>query len=66
VLKATQRQEAVYNLAAQTAVTLSVANPRSDFQINALGTFCGTSRIGVREGSERLVAWVRGDRELFS
>jgi CDP-paratose 2-epimerase len=39
VLKAMQGQEAVYHLAAQTAVTTSVADPRSDFEINALGTF---------------------------
>jgi CDP-paratose 2-epimerase len=29
----------VIHLAAQTAVTFSVANPREDFEINALGTF---------------------------
>lgn len=39
VLKAMQGQEALYHLAAQTAVTTSVADPRSDFEINALGTF---------------------------
>lgn len=32
-------QEAVYHLAAQTAVTTSVSDPRPDFEINALGTF---------------------------
>jgi CDP-paratose 2-epimerase len=31
--------EAVYHLAAQTAVTTSVVRPREDFEINALGTF---------------------------
>jgi len=31
--------EAIYQLAAQVAVTTSVANPREDFEINALGTF---------------------------
>ncbi len=31
--------DAVYHLAAQVAVTTSVANPREDFEINALGTF---------------------------
>ena len=30
---------AIYHLAAQVAVTTSVANPREDFEINALGTF---------------------------
>jgi CDP-paratose 2-epimerase len=39
VLKAMQGQETVYHLAAQTAVTTSVADPRFDFEINALGTF---------------------------
>src|SRR3990170_2931640 len=29
----------IYHLAAQVAVTTSVANPRNDFQINAIGTF---------------------------
>lgn len=32
-------QQAVYHLAAQTAVTTSVTDPRPDFEINALGTF---------------------------
>ena len=31
--------EAIIHLAAQVAVTTSVINPRSDFEINALGTF---------------------------
>lgn len=31
-------QEAIYHLAAQTAVTASVVDPRLDFEINALGT----------------------------
>ena len=39
VLRAMEGQEAIYHLAAQTAVTTSVADPRSDFEINALGTF---------------------------
>jgi len=36
---ATEGAEAVYHLAAQTAVTTSVTDPRPDFEINALGTF---------------------------
>jgi CDP-paratose 2-epimerase len=32
-------RSAVYHLAAQTAVTTSVTDPRPDFEINALGTF---------------------------
>jgi CDP-paratose 2-epimerase len=31
--------DVVYHMAAQVAVTTSVANPREDFEINALGTF---------------------------
>ncbi|MBI3961505.1 MAG: GDP-mannose 4,6-dehydratase, partial [Deinococcus sp.] len=31
--------DVVYHLAAQVAVTTSVANPREDFEVNALGTF---------------------------
>jgi CDP-paratose 2-epimerase len=32
-------QQVIYHLAAQTAVTTSVTEPRPDFEINALGTF---------------------------
>jgi len=39
ILAAAAGQEAVYHLAAQTAVTTSVTDPRTDFEINALGTF---------------------------
>jgi CDP-paratose 2-epimerase len=38
-LAAAAGQEAIYHLAAQTAVTTSVTDPRPDFEINALGTF---------------------------
>jgi nucleoside-diphosphate-sugar epimerase len=36
---AIEGQEVVYHLAGQVAVTTSVANPRDDFEVNALGTF---------------------------
>lgn len=36
---AAARPDVVLHLAAQVAVTTSVANPREDFEINALGTF---------------------------
>lgn len=36
---AAKGHHAIYHLAAQVAVTTSVANPREDFEINALGTF---------------------------
>jgi CDP-paratose 2-epimerase len=39
ILRATAGQEAIYHLASQTAVTTSVTDPRTDFEINALGTF---------------------------
>ena len=38
VLEAAAGQGAIYHLAAQTAVTTSVSDPRTDFEINALGT----------------------------
>ena len=38
IVGASDRQEAIYHLAAQTAVTASVVDPRLDFEINALGT----------------------------
>lgn len=38
MIAATRGQEAVFHLAAQVAVTTSIANPREDFEINALGT----------------------------
>ncbi|HEY7035491.1 MAG TPA: GDP-mannose 4,6-dehydratase [Thermomicrobiales bacterium] len=37
--KTVAEAEVVYHLAAQTAVTTSVTDPRSDFMVNALGTF---------------------------
>lgn len=39
VVGAIQGADVVLHLAAQVAVTLSVDNPREDFEINALGTF---------------------------
>ena len=39
ILAAAAGQEAINHLAAQTAVTTSVTDPRPDFEINALGTF---------------------------
>lgn len=37
--KAVENQHIIFHLAAQVAVTTSVADPRDDFQINALGSF---------------------------
>ena len=39
MVRAAEGQEAIYHLAAQTAVTTSVTDPRPDFEVNALGTF---------------------------
>jgi CDP-paratose 2-epimerase len=39
VLEATAGTDVVLHLAAQTAVTTSVSDPRADFEVNALGTF---------------------------
>lgn len=39
LLEIMEEVDAVYHLAGQVAVTTSVANPREDFEINALGTF---------------------------
>jgi CDP-paratose 2-epimerase len=39
IAEAAHEQNAIYHLAGQVAVTTSVANPREDFEINALGTF---------------------------
>jgi CDP-paratose 2-epimerase len=38
VQKAVQSASEIYNFAAQVAVTSSVADPRTDFEVNALGT----------------------------
>lgn len=39
VQKAVVSQEVIFHLCAQVAVTTSVVDPRTDFEINALGTF---------------------------
>jgi len=39
LVDAARDADAIYHLAAQVAVTTSVADPREDFEINALGTF---------------------------
>ncbi|WP_129677262.1 GDP-mannose 4,6-dehydratase [Candidatus Chloroploca sp. Khr17] len=39
IQRAAVNQEVIYHLAAQVAVTTSVADPRHDFEVNALGTF---------------------------
>ena len=39
ITQAARDADTIYHLAAQVAVTTSVTDPRSDFEINALGTF---------------------------
>ncbi len=39
VWSVSREADVIYHLAAQTAVTTSVENPRTDFEINAIGTF---------------------------
>ncbi len=39
IARAAQDAEIIYHLAAQVAVTTSVTDPRTDFEINGLGTF---------------------------
>jgi CDP-paratose 2-epimerase len=39
ISRACDRKNVIYHLAAQTAVTTSVTDPRTDFDINAFGTF---------------------------
>ena len=39
LLAATEGVQVIYHMASQVAVTTSVADPRTDFEINALGTF---------------------------
>jgi CDP-paratose 2-epimerase len=39
VWSVSREADVIYHLAAQTAVTSSVENPREDFEINAIGTF---------------------------
>src|SRR3989338_2945421 len=41
-------QDVVIHLAGQVAVTTSVANPREDFEINALGTFNVLEAVRLR------------------
>ncbi len=55
VTRVCQGVDVIYHLAAQTAVTMSVENPRTDFAINALGTLnvleaaraCGSNPIVI-------------------
>ncbi|MEW6614757.1 MAG: NAD-dependent epimerase/dehydratase family protein [Thermodesulfobacteriota bacterium] len=55
VARACQGVDIIYHLAAQTAVTTSVKDPRTDFEINALGTLnvleaartCGSNPIVI-------------------
>lgn len=59
----TEGQEAVYHLAAQTAVTTSVSDPRPDFEINALGTF--NVLEGVRQSAPDAVVIYSSTNKVY-
>ncbi len=81
VRRTVARARVIYHLAGQVAVTTSVAEPREDFEVNALGTFnvleaarlngrrpalVFTSTNKVYGGMEDLEAVEEGDRCRFS
>jgi CDP-paratose 2-epimerase len=55
--------DAVYHLAAQTAVTTSVVDPRTDFEINALGTF--NVLEGVRKSAPEAVVIYSSTNKVY-
>lgn len=74
------RADVVYHMAAQVAVTLSVTDPRHDFEVNALGTFnvldaarrCSTPPIVVYASTNKVYGKMadvaierRGDRYAY-
>ena len=38
------KPEAIFHLAGQVAITTSIANPRMDFEVNAMGMACRTEK----------------------
>jgi len=60
---ATRDAEVVYHLAAQTAVTTSVRNPRQDFEINALGTL--NVLEGVRAAGRKAVVVYSSTNKVY-
>lgn len=59
----TKRQDVIFHLAAQVAVTTSVQNPRKDFEINALGTF--NVLEAVRLHSPRAVLFYSSTNKVY-
>ncbi len=55
VARAVARAEEIYHLAAQVAVTTSLASPLEDFEINARGTLNVLEAARVRKPAPRLV-----------
>ncbi len=49
---AVERSDAMFHFAAQVAVTTSVADPRTDFEVNALGTFNMLERVRESKGKK--------------
>lgn len=48
LLEAAQDADAIYHLATQFAVTISITDPRTDYEVNALGTFNALEAALVR------------------
>lgn len=62
-VNATREAEVVYHLAAQTAVTTSVRDPRQDFEINALGTF--NVLEGVRAAGRKAIVVYSSTNKVY-
>lgn len=60
---ATRQVDVVYHLAGQTAVTTSVANPRQDFEINALGTL--NILEGVRAAGRKAIVVYSSTNKVY-
>ncbi|MBI4770661.1 MAG: GDP-mannose 4,6-dehydratase, partial [Chloroflexi bacterium] len=72
IVRAARGQQAIYHLAAQVAVTTSVADPREDFETNALGTFnaleaaraAGTNPIFVYTSTNKVYGGMEEERVI--
>ncbi len=61
--RAVEDVDVVYHLAAQVAVTLSVTDPREDFEINALGTF--NVLEAVRKSKQRPIVMYSSTNKVY-
>jgi CDP-paratose 2-epimerase len=55
LLQLVENAEVVFHLAGQVAVTTSVANPRTDFEVNALGTLNVLEAVRLSSGKPILI-----------